>query len=351
MKDSTDVAEHGTPTQDGPGKLIRGTRATRSAKTVALRRSEVFSSLGQAELEAIADSSRLYAFAAGERVFARGEPGDALYVVLDGSVRMLGETAGESNVVAELVVGDTLGELDLLSSTPRSATAEAAADSVVLRFPARTLDLEAVFDGHPLASAQLLFAALRVVAGRIRRANSLVKDNSPWIQEVRRQVYGDKLTGLYNKTYLEESARQEIGRTPRGALLLFKPDNFKLINDTCGHEAGDAVLKLVAVEVSRHLAEGESAVRYMGNELGVFMPGADAAVAGARADELRAALKGLDLSPAIGARDVRLTASFGVALYPDHASTAEALIAAAHALPLVGRDRGGDRVLFSGDAA
>lgn len=299
----------------------------------------------------IADSSRLYSYRAGERIFEPGEPGDALFVVLAGSVRMLGAAEGRSEVIAELVSGDTLGELDLLGSTARSAAAEAATDCVVLCFPGRTRNLEAVFSRHPSVSAELLFAALRVVAGRMRRANSLVKENSPWIQEVRRQVYGDKLTGLYNKTYLEENSRQEVGRLPRVALLLFKPDNFKLINDTCGHEAGDAVLKLMAVEVSRHLGEGETAVRYMGNELGVLMPGAGAEAARARAEELRAALNRLDLSPAIGERDIRLSASFGLAVYPDHAATAEDLVAAAHALPLVGRERGGNVILHPGDVA
>ena len=340
-----------TRTQDGRGKLVRGSRASREAKTTALRRSEVFASLEQAELDVIADSSRLYSYAAGERIFERGEPGDALFVVLDGSVRMLGAAEGGSDVVAELVGGDTLGELDLLGSTARGATAEAATACIVLRFPGRTQSLGTVFSRHPSVSAELLFAALRVVSARMRRANSLVKENSPWIQEVRRQVYGDKLTGLYNKTYLEENVRQETGRLPRVALLLFKPDNFKLINDTCGHEAGDAVLKLMAVEVSRHLGDGETAVRYMGNELGVLMPGADAEAARGRAVELRAALNALDLSPAIGGRDIRLSASFGVAVFPDHAATAELLVAAAHALPLAGRERGGNLILFPGDAA
>jgi diguanylate cyclase (GGDEF)-like protein len=166
---------------------------------------------------------------------------------------------------------------------------------------------------------------------------------------VRRQVYGDKLTGLYNKTYLEESVAHLVGKG-RGALLMFKPDNFKLINDSCGHEAGDAVLKLIAVEVSRMAREGEVVARYMGNEIGVLLPGVGAAEAQAKAEALRAALNALDLSPALGPRDIHLTASFGVAVCPEHTREAAALVEKAHALPLLGRERGGNKILFPEDA-
>jgi len=332
------------------GKLLRGKAASQEAKTHTLRSSEVFSTLAQDELDVIAGSSRLHAYHAGERVFERGEPGDALFVVASGTVRMLGDGDAGGVVIAELVAGDTFGELDLLSTNARGASAVAADDAVVLRFPGRGIAFEEVLSRHPAVSARLLYVAMRVVAGRIRRANALVKDNSPWIQEVRRQVYGDKLTGLFNKTYLEETLRHALEGSGPVALIMFKPDNFKYINDTCGHEAGDAVLKLMAVEVRRHLSEKETAARYMGNELAALLPATDAAGARARAESLREALNALDLSPAVGDRGIRLTASFGVALSPDHATSVEPLIAAAHALPLVGRERGGNRILFPGDA-
>jgi diguanylate cyclase (GGDEF)-like protein len=333
------------------GRLLRGKPASLEAKTRTLQSSEVFSSLNPKELGVIATSSRMHAYRADERIFGRGEPGDAVFVVASGTVRMLGDREENPEVIAELVAGDTFGELDLLSSSARSASAVAAGGAVVLRFPGRGIAFERVLSADPAVSARLLFVAMRVVAGRIRRSNALVKENSPWVQEVRRQVYGDKLTGLYNKTYLEETVRQAVAAGGSVALLMFKPDNFKYINDTCGHEAGDAVLRLMAVEVRRHASGSETAARYMGNELAVLLPGADAGAARSRAEALRTSLGELDLTPAVGDRAIKLTVSFGVAVSPDHATSPEGLIAAAHALPLVGRERGGDRILFPGDAA
>ena len=299
-----------------------------------------------------AKHSRLYAHGHGERVFATGEPGDSLYVVTLGAVRILQSDAeGSQSVIAELLPGETLGEMDLLTGTARNATAVSEGKTVLLRFPAPGFSFERVLSRHPGVAAHLLFGALRLVAGRLRRANSLIKENSTWVQEARRQVYGDKLTGLYNKSFLEENLQSYLRDSGRPvALLMFKPDNFKLINDTFGHEAGDAVLRLMASELRRSLGPQEVAVRYMGNELAAVLPEHDREAARLRAQALREALGALDISGATGSAEVHLGVSFGVALFPQHARDAAALIAAAHALPLVGRAQGGNRILFPEDA-
>ncbi len=317
----------------------------------ALRRSEVFATMSLGELKAIAERSRLHAYGAGETIFDRDDPGDALFVVVEGTVRIVNRgDEGEASVIAELVAGDTFGELDLLDQTPRDATAIAGGDAVVVRFPARGVRFDAAFEGEPAVLAALLFASLRVIAGRIRNANALIKENSPWVQEARRQVYGDKLTGLYNKAFLEEKLSDWFKGEGPVALLMLKPDNFKLINDTWGHEAGDAVLRLMATELSRHLRDTEAAARYTGNEFAAVLPLSDRAASLRRAEEIRAALERLDLSPIVGATQVRLSTSFGVALFPEHGASGEALIAAAVGLPLLGRQKGGGAILFPEDA-
>ena len=236
------------------GVPLKGRAAPAVAKMAALRTSELFESLGDEELLAVAERSRLYAYKAGQVIFAPGEPGDAEFVVVEGTVRIL-ETGPEGvvTVIAEMVAGDTFGEIDLLDQTDRNATAVAGEDAVVLRFPAAGTRFDTTFSRRPEILARILFSSLRVVAGRIRRANALIKENSPWIQEAQRQVYGDKLTGLLNKTFLEERLPALLDQGQPVALIMLKPDNFKMINDTYGHEAGDAVLRLMAVELGRHV--------------------------------------------------------------------------------------------------
>jgi diguanylate cyclase (GGDEF)-like protein len=122
-----------------------------------------------------------------------------------------------------------------------------------------------------------------------------------------------------------------------------------MINDTYGHEAGDAVLRLMAVELSRHIGPRDLAARHVGNALAIVLPGSDREAAASKAAELRAAFGSLDLAAA-GAPGVRLTASFGIAIAPGHGADRDALIAAAAGLPLVGRERGGSQILFPEDA-
>ncbi len=86
----------------------------------------------------------------------------------------------------------------------------------------------------------------------------------------------DSLTGLYNRTHFDDWLRKEIARSKRHnqelSILFFDLDNFKKINDTYGHLAGDVVLKNVSQIISDEIREEDIAVRYGGEELVVILP-------------------------------------------------------------------------------
>jgi diguanylate cyclase len=319
-------------------------------KKVWLAKAQVFSSLKDEELDVIAYHSEILKLDENDILFNQDEPGDALYILIDGSIVIAKHVAYEDpTVIAELVDGDSFGELDLLTGSKRNATAHAPKKSILLRFPAKNDCLNSIYEMHPAVSAHILHAFLQLIAGRIRNSNSLIKENSPWVQELKRQVYGDKLTGLFNKTYLEEELPNLIKHSNRGiCLLLLKPDNFKYINDTYGHEAGDATLKIMCTALAHHISDQGTVLRYMGNELGVILPETTRNEALQRAEQIRSMFNALDISSATGT-PVTLSVSIGIAVYPDHGETAEPLIAAAHELPLVGRSRGGNLILFPED--
>ena len=312
-----------------------------------LRGAELFAAFDDATLDELASHCGLYSYEAGGRVFERGEEGDALFVVVEGRVAI---GAPGSPLIAELVPGDTFGELELLSGRPRNEAATAAQDSRLLRFPLRGALFPEIIETRPELSARILESCLVAVARRIRQANALVKENSPWVSELRRQAHSDKLTGLNNQAFLEERLGElASGASRRFALLMLKPDNFKEINDSHGHEAGDAVLRLLAAALARSLAPGDDAVRFQGNELAAILPGRDRAAARAEAERLAGLLRGLDLGEAIGNAPFRLGVSFGAALCPEHGTRPESLIEAVRGLPLAGRERGGDAILFPED--
>jgi len=310
-----------------------------------LASASLFSTFSPNELDFLAEKSEFIVCEAGKRIFEAGAAGDRLYLIASGSVVIL--SPGDDSVLAEFVAGDSFGELELLTGTMHNAGARTDGPTTLLAFPSGGASLKAALSERPEVAARILRSFLLVIAGRTRKANALVKENSPWVRELRRQVYGDKLTGLLNKAYLEENLPKML-KAPL-ALLMMKPDNFKEINDRFGHEIGDAALVLMARELDHAVGTEGTAVRYDGNELAVMYPAKDRVAALETARALQARFAGIDLSPLTGDPGLRLRLSIGIALYPEHGTDAEALIKASSGLPLVSRSRGGSLILFPED--
>lgn len=316
------------------------------AAEAVLSSAPLFSSFSHDELESIAGKSEFIGLDDGETVFEAGDAGDRLFLVASGSIVI--RSPEDGSALAEFVPGDSFGEMELLTRGKRNACARASGPSLVLAFPAGGQSMEAALSARPEIAARILRSFLLVVAGRTRKANALVKENSPWVRELKRQVYGDKLTGLLNKAWLEENLPRLLAKPL--ALLMMKPDNFKEINDRFGHEAGDASLILMAKELARVVGKEGTAVRYMGNELAVVYEGMGREKAMEAAREIQSKFSALDLSGLTKDASVHLSLSLGIVLSPEHGKEAEGLIKISSGLPLVGRARGGSLILFPEDA-
>jgi len=322
-----------------------------------LKTTGVFSRLTVEELTVLAENSELRTYGNGEPVFSEGELAEELYIVSEGEVSVSRTNDdGKKLKLARLIRNDVFGELEFFQHAIRNASAEASAEvgTVLLRFPKQDYNFKNLLKDYPRISAKLLHSFIAVIAGRIRSTNKLVSQNSPLVQELRRQVYGDTLTGLYNKAYLDEQLYSFLGSPSRPvALVMVKPDNFKWINDNCGHDAGDETIRALARAYAEHaggvLGKETVMVRYMGNEFGFVLPGYDRDRARQAAEALQRLVHNLELGEITGDTGFRLTASFGIAVYPLHAKEAPVLIEKAHELPLIGRHRGGGKILFPED--
>ncbi|MER9304628.1 diguanylate cyclase [Mesorhizobium sp. M0293] len=167
-------------------------------------------------------------------------------------------------------------------------------------------------------------------------------------ETLRQQSIRDPNTGLYNRRYLEETSSRELRRMERSeqplAMIMLDVDHFKQFNDTFGHEAGDLVLKQVAGTLLDHARESDVVSRYGGEEFALMMPATSLADGAERAEALRKAIKQLHLAHR-GRTLGTITASFGVAAFPElGASWAEIVNAADRALYQAKAD-GRDRVV------
>ena len=151
--------------------------------------------------------------------------------------------------------------------------------------------------------------------------------------ELRRQANEDQLTGLANRSMFYETLRHWIAKADAEgttvSLILFDLDRFKPINDTLGHQTGDRLLEQVAHRARGTLCEGDMIARLGGDEFGVIsrQDGRD----GALAAQIKKLVAVIEVPVSHGEWEFRPSASFGCAVFPDHARAAEELFAAADA--------------------
>ena len=254
----------------------------------------------------------------------------------------------KKTALAEFVVGELFGEITLLTGKPHDAYAVAHKQARVLEFPKDGVPLEALFHDNPRILAHLFQSLLIFTSQRTRAANMLIKENSPVVRELRNQVYSDKLSGLFNRTYLEESF-SEFCKEPF-ALIMMKPDNFKQINDSFGHEAGDTALIFIAGHLKKAFSENTVLVRYEGNEFAVLTHlYTDKDSARTFAEKIKNELETLDLSHIFNGEKIFLSMSLGVVLFPQHGKIYTDIVTRCSGIPLIGRQRGGSMILFPED--
>jgi len=158
------------------------------------------------------------------------------------------------------------------------------------------------------------------------------------------QATHDALTNLSNRRALEEDLVREVARSRRtGAplsFLMFDLDDFKPVNDTYSHLAGDAALRMVSEILLRGSRQEDIMCRWGGDEFLVVMPGADADGACRRAEELRHEIESTLIR--YDGAEFSITATIGVSVFPEHGDTSESAILAADRALLVAKEAGGN---------
>ena len=138
----------------------------------------------------------------------------------------------------------------------------------------------------------------------------------------------DALTGLPNRMLFYDRLRQALSQARRNnahaAVMFLDLDGFKAINDTLGHQAGDLLLQQVAQRLSATLRESDTVARFGGDEFTVIIPGAD----GVPGVETAAAklIEAVNPLYQLQQHQVSVTASVGIALYPQHGMDVDELV-------------------------
>ncbi len=189
------------------------------------------------------------------------------------------------------------------------------------------------------------FAALLSLVGN---HVSHIIDKIKLFQETKRLSVTDGLTGLYNSRYFYKFLDLEISRTKRYgssfSLMLFDIDNFKRLNDTYGHQAGDEVLQELARIFKSVSRETDIVVRYGGEEFVIILPNTAEEEAIALADRVLHAVQETRIAIS-AAEKVSITVSGGVASFPQNASTAKGLLNAADSAMYAAKTAGKNTII------
>ena len=253
----------------------------------------------------------------------------------DGSGLLLARELSEKDVDAQVVVMSAYATL----SSAVEALQAGVADYVLKPFD--LADLRARL--HRATEALKLRRANRRLLGELREKNALLEGLAT----------RDPLTGLDNHASFQESVRREIARARRHglscALLLASIDRFRDINASLGFAGGDALLRALgafllrsgrASDVPAYLGSGVMA-RFAGDTFALLLPETDRTGGAIRGEHLRRALSQAVVGPGLPP----ITASVGLAAFPEHAQTPEALIAAASIALDAAKQAGRNRII------
>jgi diguanylate cyclase (GGDEF)-like protein len=176
--------------------------------------------------------------------------------------------------------------------------------------------------------------------------------------ELHRKAIVDNLTQVYSRGHFDLSLDAEISRAERYggqhhaeevrrvSLVMMDIDHFKQVNDTWGHQVGDAVLRAVAKATKQTVRKSDVVARYGGEEFAMIAPETSKEEGIRMAERLRERVA-LAKADAGGGREIRVTASFGVATFPQDARDLRSLVAAADRALYQAKERGRNQVVAS----
>ncbi|MBN1523742.1 MAG: diguanylate cyclase [Spirochaetales bacterium] len=316
------------------------------SKIDLFKNTEIFSVLNDEELKFVADCSEYQSFEKDVFIFEKESPGRNLYIVESGEVSIKTEL-DDDKAIAYFIRGEIFGEFDLFEGDMHTAYAIAGNQTKLLVFPKKGLSFDSVYKKHPGIFAKIYRNLINIDAERIRNINKMVSEKSEWIENIKKLMLFDKLTGLYNRSYIEDELYknyQQLGNV--FSVLVVKPDNFKMINDTFGHEAGDIALTAMADKVKILLRENDIAIRYRGNEMVIVLPATHLDEAEKEAQKYFNECNAIDFGKIIGKKSLALDFSVGVSCFPQHAANLEDLLNRAYTKLFEQRDAGGRGILL-----
>ena len=264
-------------------------------------KADLFTALLEDDRKTVIDHSGFLQLRSGGNLFVPGERAKHFFFLLEGSVRIYKITPEEKEEeVARFAPGDVIGDFDFARSACYDAYAQAAEDCTLIMFPSYGQTMEQYALQIPHTVSKILLSAIEMMTSRIKLTRRILMENMSWMHELHRKAYEDPGTGLWKQTFLADEINRILEEPT--ALILLKPDRFKILVDSRGHGAGDEAMihiALVLKNITRRIGRGWP-LRFKSNETGLLINKCDYKEAQTLAEMLHESIAALDPVPAEG---------------------------------------------------
>ncbi|MCG8419604.1 MAG: GGDEF domain-containing protein [Proteobacteria bacterium] len=318
---------------------VERTGGTDRLDAVRLGQFEMLRGVGLSARQALLREGNVTTLAPGEVLVTPGQATQGMYLVIEGLLEVRLDSV-ESETVAAISSGETVGELSALDGSPTSAYVVATRPSSLLAVDEASF-WRLINDSHGFAVNLLV-----KLAQRLRANNAAVSENARKRRRFERAAMFDGLTGIHNRRWLDEMLGRMVKRNAQLAKDVtqddFSPgelcvavadiDHFKQFNDTYGHAAGDHVLTEVAATLARHVRPTDHVARFGGEEFVIIFPDTDLVHAVGAAERIRKAVASCSLYTPDGIQLSKVTISLGVARLEPDQTVAELLSLADRAM-------------------
>jgi len=308
-------------------------------------KSELFSNLLGDEKKYVSERSEKIKLKKGGTLFSSGKKAENLFLLEEGLVRVFKprEDGGEDEI-AQFKPGDIIGDFDFARDANYDAHAEAAEDSLLIRFPKAGISMERIAQEAPDINSKILLNSAAMVTARIKSTRKLIIESAPWVRELHRKIYEDSGTGLWKQSFITDEING-ILEDPM-ALIMLKPDRFKILVDTLGHDAGDkAMVKIAALLKAVIHKQGHGwPMRFKSNETGLLINKCNEDMARSTAALIHKAISLISPVPLNDNDSFSFTGSVAWAVWPENDKSWESLFNNTYKLLLDTWKEGGNKI-------
>jgi diguanylate cyclase (GGDEF)-like protein len=284
-------------------------------------------------------------------IFWRGRPTEPVKRVFENCLQQLLKRSQEFESGLAIRVRHNVADNGLAVDALREEDVEVQIKSLLVSSPkiggivGIGMQPQHEMDPMRLLVVESILATLLNVVGSVKAIDKYTKDLEYYATR-------DPLTNLYNQRVFWELIESEVLRSSRHgdkfSLLLIDADNFKSVNDSYGHGAGDSLLQMVVAAIRSAIRDDDLLSRYGGDEFAAILPETDMAAGEVVARRILDAVAAVNMTAPDGTA-ITSSVSIGIATYPDHAKGMKDLFLVADNMMYRAKAEGKNRVMVPSD--